>query len=80
MTEAFQAKTVTTGVPVFLKRVRSVSSDKAALERETRIYEKLMRSKCQHLLQILDFIRDVDYVAIVAEFADGGDFEEYVGK
>jgi len=59
------------GQVVFLKRVRMISSDKDALEREARIYEKLMRLHCQHVLQVLDFVRDRDFVAIVTEFADG---------
>ena len=78
MAEAFRARDTRTGQVVFLKRVRTVSSDKDALERESRIYEKLMRTHCQHVLQVLDFVRDQEYVAIVTEFADGGDLADYV--
>jgi ATP-dependent Lon protease len=80
MAEAFRARETKAGRVVFLKRVRTVSSDKDALERETRIYEKLMRTQCPHVLQILDFVRDDEYVAIVTEFADGGDLDDYVSK
>jgi ATP-dependent Lon protease len=78
MAEAFRAREASTGRVVFLKRVRTISSDKEALERETRIYEKLMRTRCQHVLQVLDFLRDQEYVALVTEFADGGDLNGYV--
>ena len=80
MAEAFRAREKCTGRVVFLKRVRTVSSDKEALERETRIYEKLMRTRCQHVLQVLDFLRDQEFVALVTEFADGGDLDGYVSE
>ncbi len=44
-----------------MKRVRAESRDKDALEREMRVYEKLMRMQSQHVLQILDFVRDDEY-------------------
>ncbi len=78
MADAFRARDTRTGQIVFLKRVRTISSDKDALEREARIYEKLMRMRCQHVLQVLDFVRDHDFVAIVTEFADSGDLSDYV--
>ena len=78
MAEAFRARKIDSGETVFLKRARTVSSDKSALERETRIYEKLMRTRCKHMLQILDFIRNDAYVALVTEFADGGDLDQFV--
>ena len=67
-----------TGEGVFLKRVRRVSADKDGLEREMRIYEELMRLNTTHVLQVLDlqvldFIRDDEFVALVTEYADGGD-------
>ncbi len=80
MAEAFRARKVETGETVFLKRVRTASSDKPALEREARIYEKLMRTRCEHVLQVLDFQRDDEYVALVTEFADGGDLDHYVDE
>jgi ATP-dependent Lon protease len=78
MADAFRARDTRTGQILFLKRVRTISSDKDALEREARIYEKLMRMHCQHVLQVLDFVRNQDFVAIVTEFADGGDLSDYV--
>jgi len=32
----------------------------------------------QHVLQVLDFVRDDDYVALVTQNADGGDLSSYV--
>jgi serine/threonine protein kinase len=80
MAEAYRARDAKTGRVVFLKRVRTQSSDKVALERETRIYEKLMRTCCQHVLQVLDFVRIEDHVAIITEFADGGDLNHHVSE
>ena len=60
---------------MFLKRVRRNSADKNALEREMRIYEELMRISTTNVLQVLDFIRDDEYVGLVMEFADGGDLQ-----
>lgn len=80
MAEAFRARETKTGRVVFLKRVRTISSDKDALERETRIYEKLMRTSCKHVLQVLNFVRDDEFVALVTEFADGGDLDGYVSE
>ena len=78
MAEAYVARNCETGQRVFLKRVRRNSADKDALEREMRIYDKLMRMSTTHVLQVLDFIRDDEYVALVTEFADGGDLQTHV--
>jgi serine/threonine protein kinase len=78
MAEAYVARNVKTGERVFLKRVRSKSADKEALEREMRIYDKLMRMSTSHVLQVLDFIRDDEYVALVTVYADGGDLQTHV--
>lgn len=78
MAEAYVARNRATGDRVFLKRVREQSADKDALEREMRIYEKLMRIKTTHVLQVLDFIRDEEYVALITEYADGGDLQMHV--
>jgi serine/threonine protein kinase len=78
MAEAYVARNRETGQRVFLKRVRRNSADKAALEREVRIYEKLMRMSTAHVLRVLDFIRDDEYVALVTELADGGDLQTHV--
>ncbi len=80
MAEAFMARKQATGETVFLKRVRTKSADKDALEREIRIYEKLMRISTDHVLQVLDFMRDDDCIALVTEFADGGDLRTYVDE
>jgi len=50
---------------VFLKRVRIQSADKVALEREARIYEKLLRLNCEYVADVKDFIRDDEYVTLV---------------
>ena len=44
-------------------------------EREVGIYHKLMQMSTKHVFQVLDFIRDDEYVALVTEFADGGDLQ-----
>ena len=80
MSEAYIAEQVATGRKVFLKRVRSHSADKPALEREARIYEKLLRLQPDYVASIIDFIRDDDYVAIVTECADGGDLQVFVDE
>ena len=78
MAEAYRARNRESGEIVFLKRVRSNSADKKALECEVRIYERLMRMKTQHVMQVLDFIRDGEYIALVTQFADGGDLSQHV--
>lgn len=80
MSEAYIGEHIETGNRVFIKRVRTHSADKAALEREMRIYEKLMRLQTQYVADILDFVRDDDYVAIVTECADGGDLQTFVDQ
>jgi ATP-dependent Lon protease len=78
MAEAYVARDRRSGERVFLKRVRQNSANKDALEREMRIYEKLMRINTTHILRVLDFIRDDEYFALVTEFADGGDLQTHV--
>ena len=78
MAEAYVARNRETGQRVFLKRVRRNSADKDALQREMGIYDKLMRMSTPHVLQVLDFIRDDEYFALVTEFADGGDLQTHV--
>ena len=78
MAEAYMARNRESGEVVFLKRVRLKSTDKDALEREMRIYERLMRVNTQHFLQVLDFVRDDEYVALVTQYAAGGDLNNYV--
>lgn len=57
---------------------QTYAADNDALEREVRIYEKLMRMSTPHVLQVLDFIRDDEQVALVTEYADGGDLQAHV--
>lgn len=79
MSQAFKARSLQTGETVFLKRVRiRADKDRDALDRELQIYEKLRGHPCNHVLRVLDLIADDDYRAIVTEFADGGDLEEFV--
>ena len=80
MAEVFRARKVGSQQDVFLKRVRVQSANREALEREIRIYEKLSRMDTNHVLHVLDFIRTDDYIAIVTEFAEGGDLEDYVSE
>ena len=37
-----------------------------------------MRMNTQHVMQVLDFIRDGEYIALVTQFADGGDLSQHV--
>lgn len=78
MSEAFIAKNQSTGEKVFLKRVRIQSADKVALEREARIYEKLLRLNAKHVADVKDFVKDHNYIALFTELADGGDLEDFV--
>ena len=78
MAEVFKACKAGDNKAVFLKRVRSESANKDSLEREMCIYNKLSRMEMEHVLQVLDFIRNDQYIAIVTEFAEGGDLEDYV--
>ncbi|WP_417385610.1 protein kinase domain-containing protein [Gimesia sp.] len=78
MSEAYIAEKEEDGSQVFLKRVRTHSADKAALEREVRIYEKLLRLQPHYVASVLDFIRDDEYVAIITECADGGDLQTFI--
>src|SRR5262249_11028035 len=78
MAEAYVARNRETGQRVFLKRVRRNSADKDALQREMGIYDRLMRMSTPHVLQVLDFIRDDEYFALVTEFADDGDLQMHV--
>lgn len=80
MAEAFRAQDLETGDTVFLKRVRQRSADAKALEREARVYEKLMQMACDHVLQVLAFERDDTYVTLVTEFAEGGDLAAFVSS
>lgn len=78
MSEAFIVQNQSTGEKVFLKRVRIQSADKVALEREARIYERLLRLNAKHVADVKDFVRDDNYIALFMELADGGDLEDYV--
>src|SRR5262245_22479429 len=79
MAESFRARHGATGAVVFLKRVSLESiRHRHALDREMQIYQKLKAGGNQRVLQVLDLPRDERYVAIVTEWADGGDLECYV--
>ncbi|MBF0105028.1 MAG: BREX system Lon protease-like protein BrxL [Deltaproteobacteria bacterium] len=78
MAEVFKARHTETGHIVFLKRVKTSSCNKDALEREMRIYDKLMRSQNRYFVEILDHVRDDHYIAIISDYVEGGDLENYV--
>jgi len=78
MAEVYKAKKSGSDQHVFLKRVHVQSSDIDALQREMAIYQKLSGMETSHVLQVLDSLRDDDYIAIVTEFAEGGDLEDFV--
>ena len=80
MCEAYKARCLDTGDTVFLKRVRRDSVDEKALKREMDIYGILQRTEGKHVLNIMDVVRDDNHVALVTEFADGGDLQDYVAR
>lgn len=80
MAEVFVAEDPKTNEKVFLKRVRTKSTDKDALEREVRIYEKLLRLNPQYVADVKDFVRGDQFVILVTELADGGDLYEFIEK
>jgi len=78
MAEVFVAAEPDTGERVFLKRVRTKSADKDTLEREVRIYEKLLRMNSECVADVKDFVRGEEYVTLITELADGGNLAEYI--
>ena len=78
MSEAYKAEVIETNETVFLKRVRTQSANKAALQREASIYEKLLRIESKHVAKFIDYYRDEDFIFLVTEFADGGDLHNFV--
>ena len=78
MAECFKARDRSKGEFVFLKRVQVGSTDAAALERESDIYGRLQYLNCEHLLQVLDLRREGGFLALVTEFADGGNLKHFV--
>jgi ATP-dependent Lon protease len=78
MAEAYMAKEVASGETVFLKRVRKAAREAKALQRELAIYDKLMRLNCEHVIRIRAIPQNDTFVALVADFADGGDLEAFV--
>ncbi|MFO0761090.1 MAG: protein kinase [Byssovorax sp.] len=78
MAEVFKARHRTTGDLVFLKRVRTESTEMDALNREMEIYQKLQWHDGEHILQVLSMERGDDFVALVTELADGGDLAGYM--
>ncbi len=78
MSEAYIAQQDGAAKQVFLKRVRVNSKDMAALQREVRIYEKLSRMSLSFVAQVLDYIRNDEFITLVTEYADGGDLHTFV--
>ena len=74
MAQCFRARDHETGDVVFLKRVRIGSAHEGSLRRELDIYTNLIGASCENVLEILGQERDEHYVALVTEFADGGDW------
>ena len=65
------------GAELFLKRVPVSGISADALRRELDIYARVQRSQATHVLEVLGHERDDDFVALVTEFADGGNLEDY---
>jgi serine/threonine protein kinase len=82
MAAAWEA-TSTDGQRVFLKRVRAQAKfDASALNREAAIYQRLQQITAAnaHLLSVREWVRDDEWVALVTEFADGGDLAASIAK
>ncbi len=45
---------------------------------ERRLNVAVMRTDMKHVLQVLNFFRDDEFVALVTEYADGGDLQTHV--
>ena len=78
MAEVYQARDRVTGELVCVKRVRESSLDADALQREAQIYQKLQHLECPNLLKVHGFEREGDYIALVTDFAEGGDLGAFV--
>jgi hypothetical protein len=78
MAECYRARHRESGDVVFFKRVRLGSDDAAALQREAHIYAKLQYITSEHLLQVRELVRSDEHVALVTDFADGGDLKHNV--
>jgi hypothetical protein len=82
MAEAWEARN-SDGKRVFLKRVREQAGVNAkALSRESSIYVRLcsITAANARMLEVIEWVRDSEWVALVTEFADGGDLSEHVEK
>lgn len=67
------------GETLFLKCVRTGSHDAQALQRELDVYDRLTRLEgAEHLLNIRETVRGDDQIALVTEYADGGDLRYFV--
>lgn len=80
MAEVYEARHSTSGERVCVKRVRRASGEEDALQREAQIYQKIQSLESNHLLQLRALDRTPNYLALVMDFADGGDLAEYVEK
>lgn len=78
MAECFRARDGENGQIVFVKRVRIGSAHEGALQRELAIYAKLQYAPCDNVLSIIGQARDREHVALITEFADGGDLHMHV--
>lgn len=78
MAECFRVRQKSTGEVLFLKRVRVGSQDAAALQRESDVYARLQYIDSDHLLQVRDLLHTDEHVALVTEYAQGGDLKHFV--
>jgi serine/threonine protein kinase len=79
MARCFKARDRKTGEVVFLKRVGVGSEHQAALEREADVYARLARmDPPEHVLEVRDLSRGEGALALVTEFADGGDLKHFM--
>jgi hypothetical protein len=66
------------GVVRFLKKVPADGDDAHALRREQQLYDRLDRAGAVHVLKAYDWLRGDAWIALVTDYADGGNLAEYL--
>jgi serine/threonine protein kinase len=81
MARCFKVPSRASGELLFLKCVGGGSQDADALQREIDIYSRLTQvDNHEHLLDVRDLVRSNGQVALVTEFADGGDLKRFLDE
>ena len=80
MGEVLKVKEIGSSELLFMKRVRLDSRDARSLKREGQIYSKLSFHDFEHVLRVHAIERDDEFMALVTDFADGGDLASHVPR